>query len=57
MSEEQNFWQMGQEQQLCAQKTHASLHTSGCHLENITTDHLQQGEKGLVLTRGVRTLC
>ena len=29
MSEEQNFWQMGQEQQLCSQKTHASLHTLG----------------------------
>lgn len=33
VSEEQNSWQMGQEQQLCSQKTQTSLHTWGCHVE------------------------
>lgn len=56
MSEEQNSWQMGQEQQLRSQKTYTSLHTWGCHVENITRDGSQRGEKGLVLTAGIRML-
>lgn len=55
MSEEQDCWQMGQEQQLCSQKTHISTGW-GCRWENSTGAALGQGEKRLFLTRGVRVL-